>query len=170
MPPQLRKLALTAHVSTSVGWLGAVAAFGALALTGLTSRNAQLVNAAYPAMELVGWYVIVPLNLAALLTGLIQALGTQWGLVRHYWVLIKLVMTVLATVLLLVHMQPVGHMADAAVAGTAAGADLRPLRVQLLFDAGAAAVVLLVATTLSIYKPRGMTRYGQRKQRSVAPR
>jgi hypothetical protein len=58
-------------------------------------------------MELTGWYVIVPLAVAALLTGLVMALGTPWGLFRHYWVLISLVLTILATVVLLLHMPTV---------------------------------------------------------------
>lgn len=61
----------------------------------------------------VDHYVIVPFSVACLLTGLVQSLGTVWGLLRHYWVIAKLLITVAATVLLLVHMQPVGHLADA---------------------------------------------------------
>lgn len=49
-----------------------------------------------------------PFSLAALLTGVVQSVGTAWGLLRHYWVIAKLLITVLATLLLLVHMQPVG--------------------------------------------------------------
>lgn len=85
MTPALRKLALTAHVVCAVGWIGAVAAFLALALAGLVSADAQAARAMYLAMDLTGWYVIVPLCLASLATGLVQALGTPWGLVRHYW-------------------------------------------------------------------------------------
>ena len=165
MTPNVRKLALTAHVTSSVGWLGAVAAFLALAVAGLTSRDAQLVRAAYLAMGVTGWFVIVPLGVASLLTGLVQSLGTTWGLFRHYWVLIKLLMTVLATALLLVHMQPTSYMARVAAERVLSGSDLRGLRIQLAADAGAAVVVLLVATALSVYKPRGLTPYGWRKQR-----
>ncbi len=164
MPPQLRKLALTVHVTSSVGWLGAVAAFLALAIAGLTSQEAQQVRGAYLAMEVTAWYVIVPLSLAALLTGLVQSLGTYWGLFRHYWVLAKLVITLLSTLLLLVHMQPIEVIADMAAAAPLASGDLRPLRIQLVFDAAAAVLALLVATVLSVFKPRGLTRYGWRKQ------
>ena len=101
MTPRLRKFALTAHVVSSVGWLGAVAGFLALAAAGLTSQDAQMVRAAYLAMELIAWFVIVPLALASLLTGLVQSVGTTWGLFRHYWVLAKLLVTVLATIVLL---------------------------------------------------------------------
>lgn len=164
MNPRLRKFALTAHVTSSVGWLGAVAVFLALALVGLTSQDVQTVRGAYLAMELTGRLVLVPLSLASLLTGLAQALGTTWGLFRHYWVLFKLLITVVATVLLLVHMQVAGHVADAAATTNLSGGDLVGMRVQLLADAAAALLVLLVAVALSVYKPKGLTRYGWRKQ------
>jgi len=163
MTSRLRKFALTAHVTSSVGWLGAVAGFLALAVAGLTSRDAQMVRAAYLAMELIGWYVIVPLSLASLPTGLVQSLGTEWGLFRHHWILVKFLLDIGATILLLVHMQPTGRIADVAAETTLSSADLRGLRVQLVADASAALLVLLVATTLSVYKPWGMTRYGRRK-------
>ena len=164
MGPGVRKFALTAHVTSSVGWLGAVAAFLVLAIAGLTSEDLQLVRAAYLTMELVGWFIIVPLSFASLLTGLVQALGTTWGLFRHWWVVIKLVLTILATIVLLVHMQPIGHLANVVASATLASGELRGLRIQLIADAGAAILVLLIATTLSIYKPRGLTAYGWRKQ------
>jgi hypothetical protein len=164
MTPGVRRLALTAHVTSSVGWLGAVAAFLALAVAGLSTADALLARAAYLATEIITWYVIVPLSLASLVTGLISSLGSVWGLFRHYWVLTKLVLTVLATILLVVHTQPIGMVADAAATAASLSADLRHLRIQLVVDAGAAALVLLVATVLAVYKPRGMTRYGQRKQ------
>ena len=169
MGPGLRKVTLIAHVTFSVGWLGSVGAFLALAIAGLTSADPQTVRAAYLAMEMIGWFVIVPLSIASLLSGLVQSLGTAWGLFRHWWVLIKLVMTVLATIILLVHMQPVGHLAEAVRAATLSGGELRGLRVQLIADAGAAIVVLLIATTLSIVKPRGLTRYGWRQQQRALP-
>lgn len=164
MTPGVRRFALTAHVTSSVGWLGAVAGFLALAVAGLTSPDAQMVRAAYLAMALTGWFVIVPLSLVSLLTGLVQALGTRWGLFRHYWVLMKLLISILATVLLLVHMRPTTYLADVAATRTLSSVDLRGLRTQLVADAGAALVALLVNTTLSIYKPRGITRFGRRQQ------
>ena len=164
MTPRLSKFTLTAHVSSSVGWLGAVAAFLALSIAGLTSENTQMVRATYLAMELVGWFVIVPLSLASLLTGLVQSLGTTWGLFRHYWIVGKLLIAVIATIFLLLHMQPVGHLARVVSETTLARGELAGLRIQLVADAGAAILVLLVATALSVYKPQGLTPYGRRKQ------
>ncbi|MBZ9638092.1 hypothetical protein [Streptomyces sp. PSKA30] len=168
-PPRLRKLALTLHVTSSVGWLGAVAAFLALAVAGLTSSSPQTVRGAYLGMDVVGWYVIVPFSVASLLTGLVQSLGTVWGLLRHYWVIAKLLITVGATVLLLVHMQPVGHLAEAAARAALAGGELEGMRIQLIADAAAALLVLLTAAALSVFKPRGVTRYGRRHQREQIP-
>ena len=164
MSPSVRKLALTLHVTSSVGWLGAVVTFLALACTGLASADAASVRAAYFAANLVTWFVIVPASFASLVTGVIQALGTPWGLFRHYWVIAKLILNLLASGLLLLHTRPIGDVARAAAEMTLAAADLRNVRVQLIADAGAAILVLLAATVLSVYKPRGMTRYGWRKQ------
>jgi hypothetical protein len=164
MTPNLRKVALTAHVISSVGWLGAVAAFLALAVAGLTGQDVLMTRAVYLAMDLTGWYVIVPLCFASLLTGLVSSLSTTWGLVRHYWVLAKLLITIPSTILLLVHMQPISYLAGVAAKMPLSGADLRALRIQLLIETGAAVVVLLVATTLSMYKPKGITRYGWRRR------
>jgi hypothetical protein len=161
MTPGLRKFALTAHLTFSVGFLGAALAYLGLGVSAVTSEDAQTVRAAWIAMELTGWYVIVPLALAALLTGLVMALGTPWGLFRHYWVLITFVLTVFATVILLLHMPTVSSLAD--VAREADSADLGRLGGDLL-HAGGGLVVLLVITVLNVYKPRGMTRYGWRKQ------
>ena len=163
MTPGLRNFALTAHVTSSVGSLGAVAAFLALAVAGLTSQDAQMVRAAYLAMGFSAWFVIVPLVLASLLTGLVMSLGTPWGLFRHYWVLVKLLLTVLTTIVLLLQMEPISYMAAVAADTTLSGADLLGLRRSLRFHAAGGLLVLLVTTTLSVYKPRGMTPYGARK-------
>ncbi len=164
MTPRLRKLALIAHVTSSVGWLGAVAAFLALAVAGLSSQDAQMVRGAYLATDLTYRFVIIPLCFASVLTGIVSSLGTRWGLFRHYWVLIKLLLTIPATILLLVHMQPVSYLATVAEV-TPSSADLGRLRIELVAYAGAALLVLLVAMALSVYKPQGRTRYGWRKHK-----
>jgi hypothetical protein len=171
MTPALRKFALTLHVSVSVGWLGAVAGFMALAIAGLTNQDAEGVRAAYLAMEVTSRLVIVPLSFASLGTGLVSSVGTRWGLLRHYWVVAKLFLTIGATAFLLLHTQPIRHLAQAAAKAPLSSADLRQVRIQLAADAGAALLVLLANTTLGVYKPRGLTRYGWRKERErrVAP-
>jgi hypothetical protein len=152
---------LTAHITSSVGWLGAVVAYLALAVAALTSQDAQTVRAAWIAMELTGWFVIVPLALASVLIGVVNALGTPWGLFRHYWVLAKFLLTILATIILLLHMPTVSYFAG--VAAETDSVSLGGLRSELI-HAGGGLLLLLVATVLSVYKPRGMTPYGRCKQ------
>ncbi len=125
-----------------------------------------MVRAAYLAMELTGWFVLVPFSLASLLTGIVQSLGTKWGLFRHYWVLFKLLITVLATIILLMYMETLNALAGVAAGTTSSSDGLGALRSPSPFlHAGGALLLLIVATTLAVYKPQGMTRYGQRKQR-----
>lgn len=164
MTPGLRKFALAAHLTLSVGWVGAVAAYMALDVAAATSQDAQTLRAAYLAMEVIARYVIVPLAFASLGTGLVMSLGTKWGLFRHYWVLISLLLTTIATVVLLVETQTIGHLAGVAADPATSGDDLRALPSTLGHSVGGM-VVLVVVLVLNVYKPRGMTRYGQRKQR-----
>jgi hypothetical protein len=160
LSPTWRKVALSAHVTSSVGWFGAVVSFLALAAIGLRGNGSEdLIRSAYVAMEAIGWFVIVPFSVASLVTGLIQSLGTQWGLFRHYWVLAKLLITVGASVLLLVHMRVVNTVAEAASTGALTIEHLRDPRMQLVADAAGAAVVLLFAILLSIFKPEGHTAF-----------
>ena len=155
MPSRLRKFALTSHVTFSVGWPGAVAAYLALAIVGLTSQDSEMARAAYRAMEVIGWLVIVPCSAATLLSGVVQSLGTEWGLFRYYWIIAKLSLTVAATGVLLVHIPSVSRMARIAVATALSTGDFHMLRVQLVVHAVGALLVLLTATALSVYKPWG---------------
>jgi hypothetical protein len=163
MTPDLRKLILSVHVIASVGWAGIVAGFVALAIAGLASADVQLARASYVAMDFTYRTLVIPLGLASLITGVIASLGTEWGLVRHYWVLVKLALTVPAVGLMLVHLDPVRYAARVAAATTFASGDLDGLRGQLLLYACAALAVLLTATVLSTYKPRGRTPRGLRR-------
>ena len=165
MTSSQRKFALTAHVAASVGLLGSIAAFLALAVAGLISRDFQMVRAAYPSMALIARFVILPLAFAASLTGLIQSLGTSWGLFRHYWVLLKLLLTVFATIVLSIKMELIGDAARLAAETTSSEADLRAAGMQLAVHAAGGLLLLLVPMVLSVYKPPGKTRYGRRKLR-----
>ena len=161
MTSGLRKLALSAHLTFSVGWIGAVVAYLALGITAANGADAARIRGAWMAMDLIGWYVIVPLAVASLLTGLVMALGTKWGLFRHYWVSISFLLTLFSVIVLILHMPTVSSTAD--VARTAdlhvlvtLGGDLEHPAIGL--------VVLLVVQVLNLYKPQGLTRYGWRKQ------
>jgi len=159
MTPCFQKLALLAHITFSVGWFGAVVPYLALAIAGLSSRDIQLVRSAYLSMELIGWYVIVPFSFAALLSGLIQSLFTQWGLFRHWWILAKLALTIFAVLILLQHMRDVSRLAHMAQGTMLSSADFGPD----LIHASGGLLVLLAAMTLSVFKPWGMTPYGRRR-------
>lgn len=165
MTSRLRKFALASHVAVSVGWLGAVVAFLGLAVIGVTSQSPQTVRGSYLVMEPLALFVLVPLAFAALLTGIIQSLGTAWGLIRHYWVLFKLLINLVATAILLMYTQTVSVMAGMAADSTT---DLDAVRnPSPLVHTVLALLLLLAANAFAVYKPRGLTRYGHRKQSDV---
>ena len=143
------RLLLTAHVTASVGVLGADLVLLALGVAGVAGATPVTV---YPAARLVAAYVVAPLALAALATGLWLALSTSWGLFRYWWVAIKLAITLSLTVAVLFVLLPaLGATAD--VATTGAGLGTRQ-RVPLVVAPALASSLLLVAATLGIFKPR----------------
>jgi hypothetical protein len=160
----LRKAVLAAHLAVSVGWVGAIAAYLALDLSAATSADSEALRAAYLGMGLIAGSVIVPLAIASLLTGLLVSLGTKWGLLRHWWVVISLVLTVFATVVLLIETGTIAAYAAVAADPAATDAELRALGSTLVHSVGGT-LVLLVVLVLNVYKPPGLTPYGWRKQR-----
>jgi hypothetical protein len=166
MAPALRKLLLTLHLAFAVGWVGAVTAYVPLAISAVSGQDTQTERAALIAMELIGWSVIVPLAVATVLTGLVMAVGTPWGLFRHYWVLITLVLTIILTGVLLNHMPSVSALADAARAGESMHSEAHSAEKEhTLLHASAGLLVLLAIMLLNVYKPRGLTPWEKHKQR-----
>jgi hypothetical protein len=161
MSPGVRKLALSVHLTFSVGWIGAVIAYLGLGIAAVNSADTQTVRAAWIAMEVTGWYVIVPLAVASLVTGLVMALGTKWGLFRYYWVAISFVLTLFSAVVLILHMPTVSSTVDVALESE--GPVLEALGGDLSHP-GIGLGILLIVQVLNLYKPPGMTRYGWRKQ------
>jgi hypothetical protein len=156
LTPPWRKLVLLLHVTSSVGFLGAVAAFLALAVTGAIGEPA-LALAAYRSMRVITWQVIVPLALATLLIGIVQSLATPWGLFRYYWVIVKLVLTLIAVAVLMLQTQTVDALSKAAGAGDLSG--LSAAQFSMTLHGAGGLIVLAIANVLSIYKPKGVTRF-----------
>lgn len=161
----VRRLVLSLHLAVSVGWVGAVAAYIALDVVAATSEDVQNLRAAYLGMDLIARSVIVPLAIAALLTGIAISVGTKWGLLRYWWVVISLLLTLLATVVLLVETRVIGRLAAVAADPTVSTDELRAVGNTLLHSVGGTAI-LIVILVLNVYKPQGMTPYGWRKRRA----
>lgn len=160
LTPGLRRFTFTTHITTSVGWVGAALAFLALAVIGFTSDDPVKVRGAYLLMAPAAWFVLVPLAHASLLSGIVLSLGTTWGLFRYYWVVLKLGITVFATVILLIYMGTFRQMAGVAadpVVDLAAVRNASPIVHAILGLA-----LLVAATVLGVYKPFGTTAYGER--------
>lgn len=163
MKPRLRKLILTVHATLSVGWLGSVAAYLAPAIVGLTSSDVDVIRSCHVVMGLMGWFVIVPLSLGALATGLVQSLSTGWGIFRHYWIAAKLVLALVGVAILVAHMRSTVSGLGGMTPEALASASSRHVKLHLVVHAAGGLAMLLAATTLSYFKPWGKTPYGKRR-------
>ena len=84
------------------------------------------------------------------------------GLFRHYWVLVKFLITIISALILLGFTQTLSSLGALAADATLSIDELRNLRQSPALHSGAGMLALPVATILAVYKPWGMTRYGRR--------
>lgn len=152
LPRRVRQAVLVLHILSAGAWVGVDVVVGALVLVG-RSDDPATAGLAYRAL---GSFVVVPMLTAALVclaTGLLLGLATKWGLVRYWWVLVKLVITLVLTVLIVVALWPA--MPDAVLHGQQLEAGVTPTAdvADLVFPPIVSLTALSVATVLSVYKP-----------------
>lgn len=149
LSPPWRKALLTLHVITAVGWLGVDLVLLTLGVAGARGADPEMV---YPVLALVGQSVFVPLSVLAWLVGVASALLTPWGLLRHRWVLVKMIITTIMLGAVLFALLP---NLRAAELGASTPTDAR----EGLLAAGIVSnTLLIIATVLSTYKPWGRLR------------
>jgi hypothetical protein len=158
LSPTWRKALLTLHVVTSVGWLGVDAVLVTLGVAGARGVDPGVV---YPVIGLVGLTLFVPLSVLAWLVGVVSAVLTPWGLLRHRWVLVKLMITTVMLGAVLFALLP--SLRTAAELGAATPADARE---GLLMAPIVSSTLLIIATVLSTYKPWGRVRRRRRNRSS----
>ena len=153
---------LAAHVVVSVWWLGVVAAMLVLEIAAATAQEVEMDEAAYALVGDISGTLVAPppasVSIAALLTGVVMSLGTKWGLLEHYWVVAKLLLTVAVILSGIFLMEGWIRQASAAPEG--------PAPMLLIYASVAHLLMLGAAMVISVYKPWGKT---QRGRRGAAP-
>ncbi|MFF0314763.1 hypothetical protein ACFYPH_08945 [Micromonospora sp. NPDC005252] len=147
IPPATRKALLTLHLITSLGWLGADLVLLTLGIAAQRGADPAVV---YPVAGLVGTVLFAPLSVLVWLVGVASALLTPWGLVRHRWVLVKLVITTVMVGLVLFLLTP--NLRHASALGAALPARDRA---DLVIAPAVSTSLMIIATVLSTYKPWG---------------
>lgn len=161
MPRKVYRVALVTHIALAVGWLGIDLALLALALAGSTTDDPETLRACYLAMRVLGNVAIIPISLLAILSGLVLALGSRWGLLRHYWVMAKLGLATVAALLSIFALRGrIGEAADA-VAGVPVGSltsdAVGSVGTTLIIAPIVAATIYVTNIALSVVKPWGRT-------------
>jgi uncharacterized membrane protein len=162
LSPRARKAALTAHIAVMAVWVGAVVANVFLAISAAATSNETLADAYYAAMDRLVNNLMPAAAIATLGTGLLLALATRWGLLRHWWILAKLALAVVTTLvgLLIIDNAIQDTIAERAERGSTGFSD------ALLPATAATPLLLLSAVTIAITKPWGRTARARRERRS----
>lgn len=160
-----RKLTLTVHIISAIGWIGVDLVLFVFAFTGLTSDDPSTIEVCYRAIEMFAVVLLVPLGLLSLATGLLLGWGSKYGIFRYHWVLWKLVLNLVLTTLVVFALRPgISEAADRVEGPPETIADrLDQSRVDLIFPPTVSITALTIATVLAVYKPWGRTSYGRRR-------
>ncbi len=159
LSPRARKVWLTLHVGISVGWLGLGLAMSALALTGLLAETHAVRHGAYELMHIFDLTIVIPSMMLSIITGLVTALCTPWGLLKHWWVLVKFVIS-LAIPAAAAAFQA-RWIIELAARTQDPAAQPGGLGVAVAVCMVCYTTLLWTATTLSVVKPWGRTRWGR---------
>lgn len=155
---RLRQLMVFVHVVVSVGWMGAGAANVVLAMTAGYSNQPEVRSVCYTMIDRIDEFVVIPAAFASLVGGIVLCLATKWGLTRHWWVLIKLVLT---AAVIVYSTYGLGAWVEESMAASAAGV-ASPVAGQLAYGAALNIVAFLFMTWLSVAKPWGRTPWAPR--------
>lgn len=157
LTPAARQAVLVLHAVTGISWMGVDIALLVLLITARTTNDATLVVSGFNAIRMIVPVAVPPLSLGILVTGLLLGLGTPWGLVRYWWVLVKLILSLVMTILVFVSLVPavnsIAVLSTTPMSADAVRASLGSLPTQLMFPPVVSFLMLGVATILSIFKP-----------------
>jgi hypothetical protein len=153
-----RKSVLLVHIASAGAWLGIDVVMAVLVFTALLTDNSGTKALCFQALELVAVWPLLITGLVCLITGVILGLGSKYGLVRYWWVAVKLVLNLLLTGLVLVALAP--EVAQAAERGRQfmEGQPATLTVGDLIFPPIVSPTALTVAMVLAVFKPWGRIR------------
>jgi hypothetical protein len=162
MSRRTRRTVLVLHIVSSGAWVGIDVLLGTLALTAWFTSSDQVAALAYQALGLFVWWPMAVSALVCLLSGLLLGLGTKYGLLRYWWVAVKLAMNLVLLTLVVFLLRPglddVEEYGRQLVEGNDAGLDVS----FLFFPPLVSLTALTIAMGLSVFKPWGRTRGSRR--------
>lgn len=157
LTPPTRRAVMVLHAICGIGWMGVDIAVFILLMTARTTTDPALVVSGFNAIRMVVPIAVPPLSLGMLATGLLLGLGTRWGLVRYWWVLVKLVLALIMVVLVFLSLVPgvnsIAVLSTTGVSADALRASLGSIPDQLLYPPVVSFLMLGTAAILSIFKP-----------------
>lgn len=153
-----RKILLLLHIVSGAAWFGIDLALGISLVTALVTTDPRTAGVAVRAVELFAIWPMFTASLLCLAAGAVLGLGGRYGLVRYWWVAVKLGLNLLMSTLIVVSLRP--GVGEAARIGERlmAGDTTVSLPSGLLFPVVVAPAMLLTAYLLSVFKPWGRIR------------
>ena len=157
-----RRAVLTVHLVAAGAWIGIDVVLGVLVFTAMGTNSTRTEALCYQALELFAVWPLLTAGMVSLLSGIVLGLGTNYGLVKYWWVAVKLALNIVLTTLVLFALRlgiyDATRYGDALAAGQPTDASVD----SLAFPPIVSGLALLAATILAVYKPWGRIRAARR--------
>src|ERR687884_2180004 len=101
-----RKGVLVVHIVSAGVWIGIDVVMAFFIFTALLADDDNTKALCFLALELFAVWPLLTTGLICLASGVVLGLGTKYGLVRYWWVAIKLVLNIMLTALVPIALRP----------------------------------------------------------------
>jgi hypothetical protein len=137
---------LVVHIVSAGVWIGIDVVMAVVIFTALLADDDNTKALCYRALELFAVWPLLTAGLVCLASGVVLGLGTKYGLVRYWWVAIKLVLNIVLTALVPIALRFAAGEPASLVVG------------NLIFPPIVSPTALLLAVVLAVFKPWGRIR------------
>jgi uncharacterized membrane protein len=155
---RLRKTILMFHIVAGGSWFGLDVAMAVLVFTAIGTDSAAVRAHTLQSLQLITVWPMFSAAMLSLITGIQLGLGSKYGLVRYWWVVIKLVLNLILAALVVTALR--GEVASAANLGAqlAGGADVEWNFTNMIYPPIVSPTALTIAFLLAVFKPWGRIR------------
>jgi hypothetical protein len=153
-----RRAVLIIHIASAGSWIGIDVVIAVMVFTALFTNDRQTKALCYEALSLFAVWPLLGAGLACLVTGVTLGLGSRYGLLRYWWVAVKLGLNLVLSGLVLIGLRPgvaeLDRLGHQLAAGSTAAAPLG----NMIYPPIVSPIALAIALVLAVVKPWGRIR------------
>lgn len=162
-----KSLLVAIHVISVASWIGGTLGMLLLGVYLQNAANGEQLYYTLANMEIIDENLLKYPALLSLITGIMLSIWTQWGLVKHYWVTIKFILTILTIMIGILFLNKwtasIGEMVKDIGFATLQNQDFQTTWWSIIITGTFNLLCLVFMVFITYYKPFGKIKKKNRK-------